>query len=549
MTIEATPIGSACNLQCEYCYADAVRSVDPHVATYDLEAIKRGLDRESKTCAFALFGGEPLLMPIVDLEDLFRWGKETRGRNSLSTNGTLITPAHVELFRRYSVGVGISVDGPGELNDARRAGTLEHTRAMTTRSLAALDALLVADLGPSLHVTLTNQNASPDRLPRLLDWFRELDRKGLKWARLHLLEVDSPAARAIELPEDDVLSALYACMGLQDELKGLRFELFSDAVLALLGGAPSCIWNGCDPLTTPAVQGVDALGGRTNCGRMAKDGVEWVKGDAAGQERLRMLFETPQADGGCQGCRFWFACKGSCPGSAIGGDWRNRSAHCRIWHRLLERLESDLVNVGKAPLSWPSREQERLAFERRLLSGHVAGHVPHGDHWDAPEGYNHSDGALVLHGDAGTTTMHGDSPHGDSDARPQANGFSTVQSMDAAHEMILCALAGSPPLGPVLDLGCGDGTLMRRIEKQFAVIARGVEVDARKADKGIGAIFVGDLKNVATLVPGASDTIVVSCRRFEEIPALEAWVRDHCRQAVVYSYDDPQFARVEAGRC
>src|SRR5262245_47080974 len=99
---------------------------------YDLAAMKRGLAAEGYQ--FSLFGGEPLLMPIADLEEMCRWGFEQYGSTGLQTNGNLITEAHLALFARYHVGVGISIDGPDELNDVRSAGTLEKTRALTARS-------------------------------------------------------------------------------------------------------------------------------------------------------------------------------------------------------------------------------------------------------------------------------------------------------------------------------------------------------------------------------------------------------------------------------
>ncbi|MFL6335988.1 MAG: hypothetical protein ACJ754_21985 [Pyrinomonadaceae bacterium] len=87
---------------------------------------------------FTLFGGEPLLIPEEDLEDLWAWGLEQFGRNSVQTNGTLINEAHVRMFKRHNVRVGISVDGPGELNDVRWSGSLEKTRADTARTEAAI---------------------------------------------------------------------------------------------------------------------------------------------------------------------------------------------------------------------------------------------------------------------------------------------------------------------------------------------------------------------------------------------------------------------------
>jgi uncharacterized protein len=57
-------------------------------------------------------------------------------------------------------------------------------------------------------------------------------------------------------------------------------------------------------------------------------------------------------------------CKGQCPGTAIDGDWRNRTEHCEVWKAVYGRLEADLVTAGMQPLSL---SPERKRIERSLL--------------------------------------------------------------------------------------------------------------------------------------------------------------------------------------
>src|SRR5262245_61806732 len=73
---------------------------------------------------FSVFGGEPLLAPISHLTEVFSFGLERFGKNGIQTNGSLITDEHIELFIKYKVGVGISIDGPGDLNIVRCANDL-----------------------------------------------------------------------------------------------------------------------------------------------------------------------------------------------------------------------------------------------------------------------------------------------------------------------------------------------------------------------------------------------------------------------------------------
>ncbi|HEY9420081.1 MAG TPA: radical SAM protein [Thermoanaerobaculia bacterium] len=353
-----------CNIRCKYCYENPQRDAGNVLNSYDLARIKAGVEREGGP--FTLFGGESLLVPEKDLEDLFAWGFEKYGGSVVQTNGILIGESHIRLFRKYKVGVGISVDGPEELNDLRWAGSLQRTREATARTHTAIERLCQEGMPPGLIVTLHRKNATPELLPRMHDWFRWLDSLGVPSARLHLLEVDHVSVRrAYALTVEENLEALLSFARLEPELSALYFDVFKEARSLLLGQDDhvSCVSRACDPYTTQAVQGVDGQGQRNNCGQTNKDGVDFVKSDFVGYERYLALYATPQADGGCQGCRFFLMCKGHCPGTAIDGDWRNRTEHCEVWKGLYERFERSLTEEGLAPLSQlPVRSQLERFF-------------------------------------------------------------------------------------------------------------------------------------------------------------------------------------------
>src|SRR6185295_1144419 len=115
MGVELRPLGVSCNIGCSYCYQNPQRDAGNVAQSYDLERMKAAVERQGGP--FTLFGGEPLLVPLPDLEELFRWGHEKYGGSSIQTNGALISDAHIRLFKTYNVDVGVSVDGPGLLND------------------------------------------------------------------------------------------------------------------------------------------------------------------------------------------------------------------------------------------------------------------------------------------------------------------------------------------------------------------------------------------------------------------------------------------------
>ena len=332
-------MGVACNIQCQYCYQNPQRDAGNVPRAYDLEAMKAAVEREGGP--FTLFGGEGLLVPEDDLEALWAWGLERYGSNGVQTNGVLINDAHVRMFHRYQVQVGVSIDGPGELNDARWAGTPERTREATAKTEAAIERLCAEGIPPSLIVTLHRGNATAEKLPVMHDWLRRLEALGVTSARLHALEVDSDDVGVVyALSAEENLVAFSSFLGLEAELSTLGLDLFDDMRNLLLGtdDQTTCVWNACDPYTTRAVRGVEGMGQASNCGRTNKDGIDFVKAPVEGFERYLALYHTPQEHGGCADCRFFVMCKGQCPGTAIDGDWRNRTEHCDLWKGLFLSL-------------------------------------------------------------------------------------------------------------------------------------------------------------------------------------------------------------------
>ena len=377
MSVEVRPLGVNCNLKCAYCYQQPQRDAQNHTRGYDMDRMLTRIFEIGRP--FTVFGGEPLLTKLDDLEILFAQGYEKHGRTGIQTNATLITDKHIELFKRYNVNVGVSMDGPGELNDVRWAGTLERTRDATRRSEEAIVALRAAGIQVSLILTMHKLNASEDRLPQLLSWLDHLEEIGVQSVRTHVLEVETEEIRErYVLSEGDQLRALIALDEWWTPDKRIRLQTFRDIERLLTGQdkGVSCTWRACDSYTTGAVQGVEGDGRQTNCGRVNKEGIDFIKAETAGYERYVALYYTPQEFGGCNGCRYFTFCKGQCPGTAISGDWRNRTEYCALWKALFERIETRLVAAGKSPLSLsralPTLERELVAAWQRGQNPYIA---------------------------------------------------------------------------------------------------------------------------------------------------------------------------------
>ena len=74
MSVELRPMGVHCNIACQYCYQNPIREAGNVSLKYDLDLMKRAIEEEGGP--FTIFGGEPLLLPLKDLDDLMAWGFE-----------------------------------------------------------------------------------------------------------------------------------------------------------------------------------------------------------------------------------------------------------------------------------------------------------------------------------------------------------------------------------------------------------------------------------------------------------------------------------------
>lgn len=370
MTIEYLPVGIACNLSCEYCYQDSMRDAGNINTPRNWPRAKAQLEKLGSS--FAVFGGEPLLAPIEHLEEVWKFGLDRFGSNGIQTNGVLITETHIELFKKYRVGVGISIDGPGELNRAR----VKHD-SDTAKTMHAIKRLCEDGYPPSLIVTIHRKNTYD--IFKLIAWFAELGTMGVRYINLHNLEIEK-GMPDLSIPQDEEIAAFLSIYE-WSKTTTMNVTPFSDIAKLLTEENPavSCIWNHCDPLTTDAVQGINPDGSRSNCGRTNKDGINWVKADKPGFERYRILRATPQQYGGCQGCKYFAHCKGQCPGTAIDGDWRNKTVHCNLWYSLFERIEVDLRLAGKTILDTTNKEAKLLSSWSPEHGDNQHGDTPHGD--------------------------------------------------------------------------------------------------------------------------------------------------------------------------
>ncbi len=125
------PAGSACNLNCKYCFylekeqlypgPSVRRMTDEILESYIRQYIEA---QKVPDVNFAWQGGEPTILgleyfrKIVKLQERYADGKQIT--NALQTNGTLLDDEWGQFLKENAFLVGLSIDGPRELHDRYR---------------------------------------------------------------------------------------------------------------------------------------------------------------------------------------------------------------------------------------------------------------------------------------------------------------------------------------------------------------------------------------------------------------------------------------------
>lgn len=149
---------SRCNLACKYCYAGSTHLK----ADMDFETAAQTLDMFSEhTMKIQFAGGEPLLnYPLIcQIVDYVK-AKKYNASFQMQTNGTCITPEIAAGLKRMKIALGVSLDGPPEVN--------EFTRGKTREVIAGIQCL--ADEGIKINLNSVVTSHSVMQLPKLVNF-------------------------------------------------------------------------------------------------------------------------------------------------------------------------------------------------------------------------------------------------------------------------------------------------------------------------------------------------------------------------------------------
>ncbi|MEP2642416.1 cyclophane-forming radical SAM/SPASM peptide maturase GrrM/OscB [Roseobacter sp.] len=170
---------SFCNLDCSYCYLQH-RDVRARMSHNTLRAIARNILAQcpqNDLPVIVWHGGEPMTLPpdwyAAAFALLERESGKTGLRHAMQTNAIGVNADWIALWQKWQVNIGVSLDGPQDLHDARRhTRTGAGTHHLVMRGVSRLQAA-----GVPFHVISV---LTADSLPRADDFYDFYTGHGLR---------------------------------------------------------------------------------------------------------------------------------------------------------------------------------------------------------------------------------------------------------------------------------------------------------------------------------------------------------------------------------
>jgi uncharacterized protein len=312
-----------CDLACRYCY-------DFHVPTYSRRlseevarrAIVDSLDRSGPSLRIIFHGGEPL-MAMDQIRSLVPFAQDAARTASravtftVQTNGRHFSPETVDFLLENKFSIGVSLDGPPEINDRHRVDHAGRGHFAEIETALQSDPRLLAAVGVLTTVTRTNAR----RLLETAKYFRDMGVKGWETTLFQPLGRATDASAQFTPPTDAIIRSYLALfdaveagefdeMAVMPVLRYVRNVLTTERRSMCLRDACGAARDLVSISVDGTIQSCDCIGDPTlSLGRMDREGIaEALEGPVAETIRSR----STSALSPCRECDWRSFCGGTC---------------------------------------------------------------------------------------------------------------------------------------------------------------------------------------------------------------------------------------------
>jgi uncharacterized protein len=339
-----------CPVGCDYCFSDKSDIKVPYNKEKMIEACQlvnrahyRGEER------VILHGGEIFSIPNDDLTYFVEELSKIFNSISIQTSLSGLTDFHLDLVKRYKIRLGISVDGPPELNTLRGPRSPEKNKIYQDNLVNNMRIVKQEKITFGTISVLTKLNSTEDNINKLENWILENEISGRfnpmflpNWGRNTHLE-------KYELTSEELKQMWLRLIELNKSEPHLDLNPTKEFSKNLLGDrlAP-CIVCRCDYISTFCDM-VAPDGETSRCDRCLQDGLYYIDPSVKSDSNFYRSYILKQTE--CKGCRYFEICGGGCPGEGVDGDFRRKTRFCSAYYGVYEKLESYLRAVPNITLS------------------------------------------------------------------------------------------------------------------------------------------------------------------------------------------------------
>ena len=291
-----------CNLRCAYCYereGGYCKENSNITNTFDKLVTRLADENSLDHTRIILHGGEPLMLPVGDLDHILGHKAVT----SIQTNLTLVTDAHIDMFKKYGTSVCTSYDGIFE-------DELKHHRDKQSKVVDNIHRLRAAGVNCSILAVLTKQNSTQERLDELFKQLVNLTDKmqfnlGCGFDQLNPIEAGSAMLYLARKCVPYIAQGTHSIQPFEQYISGAS------------GDAPTvCSLTQC---MNKAIIGVMPNGDVTPClrwetgavfGNLHKDSISTMLNVAKRNFAKEVYGATSES---CKSCKYFDRCGGGCP--------------------------------------------------------------------------------------------------------------------------------------------------------------------------------------------------------------------------------------------
>ncbi|MCD8261198.1 MAG: anaerobic sulfatase-maturation protein [Bacteroides sp.] len=386
MYVILKPIGSVCNLACEYCYyleKSVLYKEEPRQVMSE-ELLEKFIEQyiNSQTMPQVLFtwhGGETLMRPLSFYRKAMELQRKyARGRtidNCIQTNGTLLTDEWCRFFRENNWLVGVSIDGPQEFHDEYR----RNKQGIPSFRKVMQGIHLLNKHGVEWNALAVINDYNADYPLEFYRFFREIGCRYIQFSPVVERKVSRPDGLSLasyrqqdegEMTEHSVTPEQWGhflCTLFDEWIKkdvGSYYIQLFDATLANWVGQEPGV---CTLAKSCGHAGVMEFNGDVYaCDHFVFP--EYKLGNLCSSTLVEMMYGKQQAEFGrikqnglpaqCKACEYLFACNGECPKNRFACDRTNEPGLnylCKGYHRFfhhvapyMDFMKKELMN-GRAP--------------------------------------------------------------------------------------------------------------------------------------------------------------------------------------------------------